>query len=319
MSYQTLSRRKKASVDQLQSITSVAESDAVLILTRNGWDLEMAAEVRVFARTLQAMSMSTVFTPLRHCPELLSSHPHGSTTFLSLSLSLFLSLALRTRLQVFFSNPGMFRTAKPAPPPIDEAKVGGLFDSLADPEDPSRMNVAQIVKFCGDIGINPEKVETQVVAWKMKCDEMCVFTKKEFIQGFAALGAETVAEFATRLPSVIDELTDNATFKEFYMFVFQYTCTAGEKNLAIDHAMFVWQVVFGGETRWQHIGKWLDFLSERPAGDRISKDSWSLLLTFSQSIDAEFSNFDEDAAWPVLIDDFMEWIEAARKPKKGRR
>jgi hypothetical protein len=122
-----------------------------------------------------------------------------------------------------------------------------------------------------------------------------------------------------RLPSVIDELTDNATFKEFYMFVFQYTCTAGEKNLAIDHAMFVWQVVFGGETRWQHIGKWLDFLSERPAGDRISKDSWSLLLTFSQSIDAEFSNFDEDAAWPVLIDDFMEWIEAARKPKKGRR
>jgi hypothetical protein len=89
MSYQALSRRKKASVDQLQSITSVAQSDAVLILTRNGWDLEMAAEVRVFARTLQAMSMSTVFTPLRHCPELLSSHPHGSTTSLSLSLSFF--------------------------------------------------------------------------------------------------------------------------------------------------------------------------------------------------------------------------------------
>jgi len=226
--------------------------------------------------------------------------------------------SLESAANVFFSNPSMFRPAKPAAPPIDEAKVGALFDSLADPEQPGQMNLEEILAFCEQIGINPEKVETQVVAWKMQCDEMCVFTKKEFITGFAALGAETCAEFATQLAKVMDSLSDRAEFKKFYLFVFGYTCNPGEKNLPIESAIFVWSVVFNEAHPWEHTEKWLDFLRERPASDRVSKDSWSLLLTFTHAINSDFSNFDEDAAWPVLIDDFVEWVENQRAGTKRR-
>jgi DCN1-like protein 4/5 len=38
-----------------------------------------------------------------------------------------------------------------------------------------------------------------------------------------------------------------------------------------------------------------------------------MLGTFAMDVQADMSNYDEDGAWPVMIDDFVEWY----KEKQG--
>eukprot|EP00064_Thunnus_orientalis_P020816 superscaffoldBa00005945_g20964 len=39
----------------------------------------------------------------------------------------------------------------------------------------------------------------------------------------------------------------------------------------------------------------------------MNKDQWYNVLEFSRTINTDLSNYDEDGAWPVLLDEFVEW------------
>ena len=59
--------------------------------------------------------------------------------------------------------------------------------------------------------------------------------------------------------------------------------------------------------RSAHLDDFCTFLASKESTKRMSYDQWNSFLDFTTSINADLSNFDEDGAWPLLLDDFVEW------------
>ena len=67
----------------------------------------------------------------------------------------------------------------------------------------------------------------------------------------------------------------------------------------------MWTILLQG--RYPRIEQWCTFivLKKKP----VTKDLWSQFLHFADTIHPDLRNFDPDAAWPCLIDEFVDSIK----------
>jgi hypothetical protein len=69
------------------------------------------------------------------------------------------------------------------------------------------------------------------------------------------------------------------------------------------------QVLFAGREN-RHVGPFIEFLKDFQSQGHIksiNKDQWDVFYEFSQAMDDEFTGYSENAAWPSLLDDYVEW------------
>jgi len=211
----------------------------------------------------------------------------------------------------YFNNPTAFQDNTSAPK-IDTSKIEALFNKYKE-RDSDNIDDAGITQLTTDLGIDPEDIVMMILAYHFHAKTPGVFTHKEFVEGLTTLRCDTIDKLRDRLPALRAEISEDTTFRNFYMFMYDYGRPPQQKSLALDVAIELWKLLLGN--RFKFINHWVDYLKENYKL-AVSKDTWALLLEFSRTINDGMTNYDSDGAWPVLIDEFVAHYHE-NKNKKG--
>ncbi|XP_045471057.1 DCN1-like protein 1 [Harmonia axyridis] len=207
----------------------------------------------------------------------------------------------------YFQNPDAYYKE---PRVVDKKKLESLYTKYKDPNEPEKITVDGIMKFLEDLNLDADSKLVLIIAWKFKAATQCEFTKEEFMNGMAELGCDTIEKLKSKFSPLENELKDNYKFKDLYHFTFNYAKNPNQKGLDLEMAIAYWNIVLKG--KFKFLDLWCTFLQENHKRS-IPKDTWNLLLDFAQQISDDMSNYDEEGAWPVLIDDFVEWATSKER------
>ncbi|XP_061834063.1 DCN1-like protein 4 isoform X3 [Nerophis lumbriciformis] len=161
-------------------------------------------------------------------------------------------------------------------------------------------------KFCEDIGVEPENVVMLVLAWKLDAQSMGYFTLQEWLRGMSMLHCDSTERLRNSLDYLRSVLNDGTSFKLIYRYAFDFAREKDQRSLDLNTAKCMLGLLLG--KTWPLFPVFNQFL-EQSKYKVINKDQWCNVLEFSRTINLDLSNYDEDGAWPVLLDEFVEWYK----------
>jgi hypothetical protein len=184
-----------------------------------------------------------------------------------------------------------------------KAKGVDLATSASEHEDVIQGNGMQALQ--EDLGaVDDDDPLMMLVAWKLNCQTTWEISRQEWMDGFSLHGCHNMRQITEKTTQWRNEIKNAEEFKSFYYFVFNYL--RGEKKvLEMDSVELVWDMLIKPRG-WGLYDKWMQFLKESET-KAISKDSWQQLFEFMNTYPRNLNNYDENAAWPLLFDEFVEW------------
>ncbi|CAG0891843.1 unnamed protein product [Darwinula stevensoni] len=180
------------------------------------------------------------------------------------------------------------------------------FKEYTTADDPNTLDPEGMERLCEDIGVEPENVVMLVLAWKMGARQMGYFTQQEWLYGLSQLQCDSADKLRGRLEYLRSLLNDAMSFKAIYRYAFDFARDKNQKSLDLETGKRMLMLVLG--MRWHLYSKFQAFL-DQSRYKVVNRDQWNNILEFSRSILPDLSNYDVDGAWPVMLDEFAEWMQ----------
>lgn len=212
-------------------------------------------------------------------------------------------------IDVFYSSAASM-PSRQAAPSLDRAAIEATFDRYKDDDDPDVILAEGVQQLCEDLGVDPADIVMLVLSYHLDAATMCEYSRQEWVSGLTKLRCDSLDKLKSKLPELRRQLDDPALFKEIYNYAYNFCREKGQKCVQQDTALGMWDLLL--RDRWPLLDQWLDFLGEHHK-HAISRDTWTQLWDFIQSVKSDLSDYDENGAWPYLLDEFVEHIRAAQE------
>ncbi|XP_048589132.1 uncharacterized protein LOC116618188 isoform X1 [Nematostella vectensis] len=188
--------------------------------------------------------------------------------------------------------------------PFSLRRCRSWFQHYAGKDDPETIGPEGIEKLCQDLDVDPENIVMLVLAWKLQAETLGFFKFTEWVKGMGILECDSTPKLQARLASLKSLVRDSVTFKTIFRYAFDFCRNPDKRTVDIDTSMAMMKVLL--DNRWSLLDHFLAFLQQSKY-KVINRDQWCNVLEFSRTIEVDLSNYDEDGAWPVLMDEFVEW------------
>ncbi|XP_022731674.1 DCN1-like protein 4 isoform X1 [Durio zibethinus] len=186
-------------------------------------------------------------------------------------------------------------------------KIDRLFDSYAN-SSLGMIDPDGIESLCSDLGVDYTDVRILMLAWKLKAEKQGYFTQDEWRTGLKALGVDSLSKLKKALPELENEVGKPSNYEDFYSYAFRYCLTEEkQKSVDIESICELLNLVLGAQFRPQ-VDLLIEYLKVQSDYKVINLDQWNNFLRFCKEISfPDLENYDASQAWPLILDNFVEW------------
>ncbi|KAF3976692.1 hypothetical protein ACB098_05G076900 [Castanea mollissima] len=204
----------------------------------------------------------------------------------------------------------LFRSASSKATTKELERIDALYYSYANGSS-AMIDPEGIEALCSDMEVDHTDVRILMLAWKMKAEKQGYFSLEEWRRGLKALRADTVNKLKKALPELEKEVKRPTNFVDFYSYAFRYCLTEEkQKSIDIESICELLDLVLGSQFREQ-VDFFVEYLKTQNDYKVINNDQWMGFYRFCNEISfPDFSNYDPELAWPLILDNFVEWMLA---------
>ncbi|KAL8454567.1 hypothetical protein Emed_000288 [Eimeria media] len=218
------------------------------------------------------------------------------------------------------------------PAPIDEKKAAAFFEKYAV-QDTSRCPPESVIKEEGlerlsdDLGAGLDDLFFLIFAFHCGCRTQGVIAKADFIRGLRSLHVDTLQSLKAAVQPLREGLfKDVQQLRKVYSYAFTYSLEPLQKQLPTELAVAYWRLILE-PLDWSLFNPFLQYIEDVSGLPSITKDVWLMVLEFvltsqrapgqaetaEENIDRVLQDYEDDGAWPLVIDNFVEWMRDERK------
>ncbi|KZF26920.1 defective in Cullin neddylation protein 1 [Xylona heveae TC161] len=203
------------------------------------------------------------------------------------------------------------------------------FDSIRDApaENPDGIGVEGSMEYLGALGVALDEVVVLAIFELLQSPVMGEFTREGFVNGWRSVGADSISKQKAHVTHLRETtmVQDSAYFKKVYKHTFLIARTPGQKAVPLEVATEYWRLLFSSSTAcvWRTpntpwLDWWLEYLEAR-WNKTVNRDMWDMTYAFAlKSLDDETMNWwDENGAWPGVLDDFVIFVKEKRGEQTG--
>lgn len=215
---------------------------------------------------------------------------------------------LQAALNHYWSNRDEYPANVPKAPSATNVKqLETLFDSYTGDDEKDSTSQDGLMKFYENVGIDPMHRYALYVAYILKAETSGEISRKEFVNGCGGMGAFKLADIKSKLKTRCGSIDKSKSeFDACYVWLFTYLKeNAQKKSIPKDIACIIWGLVLKdrGLKLLDDFLKFVEDSSEDVKG--ITSDTWINAKKFLEECN-DPKNFENDGAWPILVDSYLE-------------